>query len=255
MVIILSKAEEHLTGLKKILGLEWRDPGLLSLALTHSSCAHENRHHGLNHNQRLEFLGDAVLELVISEYLYRSFPERAEGELTKLRAAVVCEPSLAKVSRKLDLGRCLRMGRGEERSGGRERPSILADAFEALLGAVYLDKGLVVARDFVLFHLGPVIQDVVAGRLERDYKTELQETLQQTSPEPLYYVILNETGPDHDKTFTAGVMYREQVIGRGSGHSKKEAEQQAAKQALILLQQTRQHRSQPRESDKNNRGK
>lgn len=180
-------------------------------------------------------MGDAVLELIISEQLYRMFPDRTEGELTKMRAASVCEPSLAKVARGLDLGRCLRMGRGEERSGGRERPSILADAFEALLGAVYLDQGLEVSREFVLNCLNPIIEDVVAGRLDRDYKTELQETLQQTSPEPLVYKIMDESGPDHDKTFTAGVIYRGCMIGQGSGHSKKEAEQRAAKDAFQHL--------------------
>lgn len=217
------------------MGFNWQQPSLLLQALTHSSCVHESRGHGLSHNQRLEFLGDAVLELVISEHLYKSFADRTEGELTKMRAATVCEPSLAKVARGLDLGRCLRMGRGEERSGGRERPSILADAFEALLGAIYLDQGLEVTRNFILQCLTPILEDVVAGRLDRDYKTELQEILQQTSPEPLTYTIMNETGPDHDKTFTAGILYRGEVIGKGSGHSKKEAEQRAAKDAFSKL--------------------
>nr|WP_207754889.1 ribonuclease III [Desulforadius tongensis] len=214
------------------LGINWTDSGLFYQALTHSSCAHENRNMGLTHNQRLEFLGDAVLELVISDYLYRKFPHSTEGELTKLRAAVVCEPSLAKVARGLALGLCLRMGRGEERSGGRERPSILADAFEALLGAIYLDKGLEAARKVILQEMESIIEDVVAGRLEKDYKTELQEMLQQYSADPVNYVILKEEGPDHDKTFTAGVVYRGKEVGRGTGHSKKEAEQRAAKEAL-----------------------
>lgn len=229
------KASIYIARLQQRLGIDWRDPGLFYQALTHSSCAHENRHLGLTHNQRLEFLGDAVLELVISEYLYRTYPERSEGELTKLRAAVVCEPSLAKVARELGLGHCLRMGRGEERSGGRERPSILADAFEALLGAVYMDKGLDVSRNLILREMAVIINDVIEGRLERDYKTELQEMLQQHSPDPVHYVILKEEGPDHDKTFTAGVLYRNKEIGRGSGHSKKEAEQHAAKEALLTV--------------------
>jgi len=231
----LSKLDENISRLKSKIGFQWLNPSLLTQALTHSSCVHESRGQGLHHNQRLEFLGDAVLELLISEYLYQKFPDRTEGELTKMRAASVCEPSLAKVARGLDLGRCLRMGRGEERSGGRERPSILADAFEALLGAIYLDQGLAAARRFVLQWLSPIIEDVIAGRLDRDYKTELQETLQQTSPEPLSYIIMNETGPDHDKTFTAGVIYRGKIIGQGSGHSKKEAEQRAAKDAFNHL--------------------
>ncbi|MEG6521585.1 ribonuclease III [Desulfotomaculum sp. 1211_IL3151] len=228
----MSKQDEQTNRLKTRLGFKWHNPTLLIQALTHSSCVHESRGHGLCHNQRLEFLGDAVLELIISEHLYKLFPDRTEGELTKMRAASVCEPSLAKVARGLDLGRCLRMGRGEERSGGRERPSILADAFEALLGAIYLDQGLDISRDFVLNQLSPIIDDVVAGRLDRDYKTELQEILQQSSPEPLTYTIMDETGPDHDKTFTAGVIYRGAVIGKGRGHSKKEAEQRAARDAF-----------------------
>ncbi|SHK87577.1 ribonuclease III [Desulforamulus aeronauticus] len=232
----MSKQDEQLNRLKHRLGFHWHQPSLLLQALTHSSCVHESRGHGLSHNQRLEFLGDAVLELIVSEHLYKSFPERTEGELTKMRAATVCEPSLAKVSRGLDLGRSLRMGRGEERSGGRERSSILADAFEALLGAVYLDQGLEVTRTFVLHCLNPILEDVVAGRLDRDYKTELQEILQQTSPEPVTYMIMNETGPDHDKTFTAGILYRGEIIGKGSGHSKKEAEQRAAKDAFSRLE-------------------
>ncbi|MDO7787179.1 ribonuclease III [Desulforamulus aquiferis] len=231
----MSKLDESINSLKSKLGFKWQNPSLLTQALTHSSCVHESRGHGLCHNQRLEFLGDAVLELLISEHLYNMFPDRTEGELTKMRAASVCEPSLAKVARGLDLGRCLRMGRGEERSGGRERPSILADAFEALLGAIYLDQGLEVSRRIILECLNPIIDDVVAGRLDRDYKTELQEILQQTSPEPLSYVITNETGPDHDKTFTAGVIYKGKIIGQGSGHSKKEAEQRAAKDAFSHL--------------------
>ncbi|ABO50586.1 RNAse III [Desulforamulus reducens MI-1] len=232
----MSKQDEQANRLKTRLGFKWHNPTLLIQALTHSSCVHENRGHGLCHNQRLEFLGDAVLELIISEHLYKMFPDRTEGELTKMRASSVCEPSLAKVARGLDLGRCLRMGRGEERSGGRERPSILADAFEALLGAIYLDQGLEISRHFVLNCLSSIIDDVVAGRLDRDYKTELQEILQQSSPDPLTYTIMDESGPDHDKTFTAGVIYKGKVIGKGSGHSKKEAEQQAAKDAFQHLE-------------------
>ena len=228
----MDKTSAFTDRLKKRLKIDWNDANLLYQALTHSSCAYENQGKGVTHNQRLEFLGDAVLELVISEYLYRTYPERSEGELTKLRAAVVCEPSLAKVAGELTLGYCLRMGRGEERSGGRERPSILADVFESLLGAVYLDQGLETARKLILQQLTPIIQDVIEGRLERDYKTELQENLQKHSPDPLTYVILREEGPDHNKTFTAGVIYRGKEIGCGCGRSKKEAEQQAAKEAI-----------------------
>ena len=210
----------------------WRDERLLTVALTHSSYTYENRHTATENNQRLEFLGDAVLELIVSEYLYRQNPNHSEGELTKLRASIVCEPSLAKVSSDLELGQCLCMGKGEERSGGRNRPSILADAFEALLGAVYLDQGLEVAANFALRYLQPVITDVVAGRQERDYKTILQELVQQYSGETVRYIIIKEDGPDHHKVFTAGVLYKGQMTGVGTGRSKKDAEQKAAKAAL-----------------------
>ncbi|MEW5898721.1 MAG: ribonuclease III, partial [Bacillota bacterium] len=150
-------------------------------------------------------------------------------------AALVCEPSLVRVARELNLGQCLLMGRGEEHSGGRERPSILADAVEALLGAVYLDQGLEQAGNFILPYLVPVLNDVLEGRLTRDYKTELQEILQQNAPDPVTYVIIKEKGPDHEKIFTAAAVYQGREIGRGVGHSKKEAEQQAARLALINL--------------------
>lgn len=210
--------------------MQFQNPALLEEALTHGSYTCE--HPDARHNQRLEFLGDAVLELLVSEVLFHRLPQAPEGELTRLRAAVVCEPSLARAAKDLGLGREMRMGRGEELSGGRQRPSVLADAFEAVLGAVYLDRGLAVARDFVAQHLGGIIDDVMAGRHEPDYKTELQEKLQRFSPDPVTYVILKEEGPPHARTFTAGVLYRGTLIGRGSGRSKKEAEQQAAKAAL-----------------------
>lgn len=227
----MKKNEIAIARLKDRLALKWNQEGLLHLAMTHSSYSYENKDRLIN-NQRLEFLGDAVLELVVSEYLYQAYPESSEGELTKLRAAVVCEPSLARVARVLELGWCLYMGRGEERSGGRERPSILADSFESLLGAVYLDQGLEVARQFALVYLSPLIKDIMEGKLDRDFKTELQELLQKKSSEPVSYVILKEDGPDHHKTFTAGVVYMGREMGRGTGHSKKEAEQQAARTAL-----------------------
>ncbi|RJQ29080.1 MAG: ribonuclease III [Peptococcaceae bacterium] len=224
--------DQSLAELKKRLGVVWKDEALLLTALTHSSFAHETK---TEHNQRLEFLGDAVLELVVSDYLYRHYQHYEEGKLTRARAAVVCEPSLAGVARELGLGLCLWIGKGEENSGGRERPSILADTFEALLGAVYLDQGLEQARSVALSFLVPLIEEVAEGYLERDYKTILQETVQRYSPEPVRYVILAEKGPDHAKTFIAGVIYRGKLVGNGSGCSKKEAEQQAARVALKKL--------------------
>ncbi|MFA4884553.1 MAG: ribonuclease III [Desulfotomaculaceae bacterium] len=229
------KTKEHLDSLKKRLGLYWCDLDLLTQALTHSSFTYESRQNNSENNQRLEFLGDAVLGLAVSDYLYRNHPYRDEGELTKMRAALVCEPSLARMARELELGYCLNMGKGEERSGGRERPSILADAFEALLGAVYLDQGLEKASKLAIQFLKPVINDVLEGRLDRDYKTELQEYVQQRGSEQVQYMILREEGPDHHKIFTAGVIYKGDLVGSGSGRSKKEAEQQAAKSALLEL--------------------
>jgi ribonuclease-3 len=222
---------EAFNAICKKIGIEWKNVELLHMALTHSSYSFEKKEKVRN-NQRLEFLGDAVLELVISEYLYSTCSSHTEGDLTKLRASIVCEPSLARVARELGLGSCLYMGKGEERSGGRDRPSILADAFEALLGAIYLDGGLEAARRFALGRLGDVVSDVLEGRVERDYKTELQEILQKASNHPVSYVILKEEGPAHDKFFTAAVTFMGRQMGTGAGHSKKEAEQQAARNAL-----------------------
>jgi ribonuclease-3 len=223
---------ECLSYLKNRLQLECLDEDLLLQALTHSSYIYENRQNGIENNQRLEFLGDAVLDLAVSDFLFRNYPDSDEGELTKLRAALVCEPSLARTAKSLRLGNCLRMGKGEERSGGRERPSILADAFEALLGAIYLDQGLMKASEMALRFLDPLIRDVLEGRLDSDYKTELQEIVQQLGSEQVQYTILREEGPDHHKIFTAGVLYKGELAGTGTGRSKKEAEQQAAKSAL-----------------------
>ena len=228
-------AGARLSALKERLGLAWADDCLLHLAVTHSSYPYENRSPGGDDNQRLEFLGDAVLGLLVSDYLYRTYPRYTEGELTKLRAAVVCEPALASVARELGLGECLHMGRGEERSGGRKRPSILADCLEALLGAVYLDGGIKEARRIVAEYFVPLINEVVEGHREQDYKTLLQEKLQQHSTAPLSYTIIKEEGPDHNKVFTAAVVYRGRVLGCGAGHSKKLAEQQAARSALGQL--------------------
>jgi ribonuclease-3 len=231
----MTDIEQNISALKERLGFCWQNEDLLRLALTHGSYAYEKNLRSQENNQRLEFLGDAVLELVVSDYLYRTYPGHSEGELTRLRAAVVCEPSLARTARELELGSCLYMGRGEERSGGRERPSILADAFEALLGAIYLDQGLTVARRVALLYLEPVIKDVLEGRVERDYKTELQEILQKEGSVSISYAILHEEGPDHHKTFTAAVYLGGKEMGRGQGRSKKEAEQQAACRALARL--------------------
>ncbi|MBO8129435.1 MAG: ribonuclease III [Peptococcaceae bacterium] len=227
-------APKQINGLQQELGVNWNNPALFTEALTHSSYAFE--HPGVKHNQRLEFLGDAVLEIVISEYLFRRLPEAKEGELTKFRATVVCEASLVEVARSLCLGDYLIMGRGEEASGGRNRPSVLADAVEALLGAVYLDQGLEVARRIILKYFEPLLEDVLAGRCYNDYKTRLQEVIQRQTVIPVKYVILEEKGPDHNKTFTAGVIHRGKLLGKGTGSSKKEAEQLAAREALKRME-------------------
>lgn len=221
--------------IKDQLAIQWNNEDHLLHALTHSSFAHENRNHHLQleHNQRLEFLGDAVLELVISDYLYKNYPDYPEGTLTKIRAGIVCEPSLASIANSLNLGDFLLMGRGEERSGGRKRPSILADGMEALIGAVYIDQGIDLAYSFVLKKLNPVIERVVAsGGLKTDYKTQLQELVQKKSENSLGYRILEESGPDHAKTFIAGVSFQGIQWGQGSGRTKKEAEQDAARHAM-----------------------
>lgn len=228
--------EQSINHLIDELGLAWNNTDLLVQAMTHSSCSCDHRQPVDTSNERLEFLGDAVLELLVSEYLYTSHPGFSEGELTKLRARVVCEPTLARIAREIGLGGCLRMSRGEVRSGGRERPSMLADAFEALLGAVYLDQGLVPARWLVLKYFSPIFHEVIEGRMVRDYKTDLQEILQQRAPDAVVYRILREEGPDHQKWFTAAVYYRGREMGRGSGHSKKEAEQKAARVALATIE-------------------
>jgi len=231
----MSFNQELVKQIKSRLGIQWNNEDHLLQALTHSSFAHENRNSNLTleHNQRLEFLGDAVLELVVSDYLYEKYPEYPEGALTKIRAGIVCEPSLAGIANSMNLGDFLLMGKGEERSGGRKRPSILADAMEALIGAVYIDQGMERAYSFIIEKLGSVIGKVVeSGGLKTDYKTQLQELVQKKSENTLGYRILQESGPDHSKTFIAGVICQGIEWGQGSGRTKKEAEQAAARHAM-----------------------
>ncbi|SFG39650.1 RNAse III [Desulfotomaculum arcticum] len=228
----MGRVYPELDELQQRVNYSWQDTGLLRQALVHSSYTYENKDRGDKHNERLEFLGDAVLELIISEYFYRVYSAKPEGELTKMRAMTVCEPSLAGVARRLNLGKYMLMSRGEEKSGGRDRPALLADAFEALLGSVYLDGGIEEARKVALSQLGDVIKQVVAGQTIRDHKTMLQEYLQSKSQDPISYSVIDEAGPDHDKTFTAVVEYQGKIMGKGRGRTKKEAEQQAARMAL-----------------------
>ena len=221
--------------LEQKLNYTFRDPKLLSEALSHSSYANEHRSARLSSNERLEFLGDSVLGFVTAEYLFVQHPDLPEGDLTRIRAALVCEQSLYEVARKLDLGRYLKLGRGEEAGGGRERTSILADATEAVFAAVYLDGGIGAAS--VLIHrclLNAEREELVEER-RRDYKTALQELVQRQADQVLTYRMIGEQGPDHAKTFQAQVLLNDKPLGSGFGHSKKEAEQAAAKAALKLL--------------------
>lgn len=218
--------------LESRIGYEFTEKDLLKEALTHSSFANENKGKNNRYNERLEFLGDSILGLIISEYLFRNFPELPEGELTKMRAKIVCEPSLADCSKNIDLGRYLMLGKGEESTGGRHRMSILADAFEALIGSIYLDGGINKVKKFILSNMHNIINDAVSGKIFTDYKTKLQEVLQIDPNTRISYEIIDEKGPDHNKTFSTQVKNNGKVIGYGKGKSKKEAEQNAAKMAL-----------------------
>ncbi len=222
----------NLEEFEKRLGYRFTNKNLLLLALTHSSYANENKKCSHENNERLEFLGDAVLDMVVSEYMYRKFPDMPEGELTKLRAAVVCETSLADLSRKLGVGRNLLLGKGEESTGGRNRDSILADAFEAIIGAVCMDGNIEAASKYVMGFMEDCIAQTKTNFRNLDCKTHLQEMIQKMSKVPLQYVIVNEKGPDHNKVFMAEVLHDGKVLGQGSGKSKKEAEQNAANAAL-----------------------
>jgi ribonuclease-3 len=210
------------------LGHLFQHEALLWEALTHTSFA--NEHQRAVSNERLEFLGDAVLGMIVARFLYEQFPDLPEGELTKIRAAVVCEPTLAARARLIGIGPCLRFGKGETVSG-RERDSTLADAFEAVVGALYLDGDFDVARSFVLRELSPLIEEARIGQVRVDYKTRLQEELQRTANESPTYRLLAEEGPAHNKRFQAGVFHLGACLGAGWGRNKKEAEQEAAREA------------------------
>ncbi len=212
-----------------IIGYQFVDDKLLKQALTHSSYANEHRMSKFENNERLEFLGDAVLEIVTSEYLFRKYDKMLEGELTKFRASIVCEPTLANFSKEIELGDFLLLGKGEDNSGGRLRSSVLSDAVEALIGAIYLDGGLEEARIFVESTL---LKDVEKRKLFVDSKTHLQEIIQKVSDFSVEYVIVGEKGPDHSKLFEVMAMHGGNKIGHGFGRSKKSAEQEAAFDAI-----------------------
>ncbi|MBQ6153144.1 MAG: ribonuclease III [Ruminococcus sp.] len=211
----------------------FQDESLLNEALTHSSYANEQRGR-VRHNERLEFLGDAVLSIVVSDYIFENCPEMPEGALTKLRASLVCEKSLFDFAKQIDLGSYIKLSNGERKNGGAHRPSIVSDAFEALIAAIYLDGGMEAAKRHILRFVIPEIEHHRNNSF-KDYKTKLQEIIQKNPGERLEYKLVSATGPDHDKHFKVEVHLNSNVIGKGGGRSKKEAEQQAAREALELM--------------------
>lgn len=219
--------------LEKAIGYQFRNITLLQNALSHSSYANERWHDSLKSNERLEFLGDSVLGMLVADYLYRTFPDRPEGELTRMRADMVCETTLATVANRLELGKHLLLGKGEELGGGRKRDSILADAVESVIAACYLDGGMDAAVQFIQKF---ILVNVPVTKLKNaDYKTALQELVQQKKNQVLAYRLVGESGPDHDKEFRVELTLNGEVVGTGIGSSKKRAEQAAAHAALELL--------------------
>ena len=220
--------------LEGYLGYTFKNKKLLENALAHSSYANEVRG-GVTSNERLEFLGDSVLSIVVSSYIYENFKKMPEGELTRLRSSLVCEKTLCGFSRQLNLGEFLLLGKGERKNGGADRDSILADAFEAVLAAIYLDGGIKPAREFVMRFVLQELANYDVKADFKDYKTLLQELVQKNPEESVRYVLTGESGPDHDKIFTVEVLLNSNTIGTGTGKSKKDAEEMAAKQALLLM--------------------
>jgi ribonuclease-3 len=223
---------KNVSELENVIDYTFKNKKNILLAMTHSSFANENKNVKLSSNERLEFLGDAVLNIVISEAIYLKYSNLTEGEMTKVRANIVCEPSLMKCANEIHIGNFLLLGKGEELTGGRTRTSILSDAFEALIGAIYLDGGMKNAKMFIHSRMGKLIEDSVKGFIFMDFKTQLQEMVQKDGEKKIVYEIIDEKGPDHEKTFIVQVKVMEKVLGVGNGKSKKEAEQAAAKSAL-----------------------
>lgn len=221
--------------LENRIGYHFHNRLLLKQAITHSSYTNEQKINRQLHYERLEFLGDAVLELVTSEFLFKDNPNMQEGQLTKMRASIVCEPALAFCARDIDLGGFIILGKGEEATGGRYRDSIISDVMEAVIGAIFLDGGMEKAKEHIYRF---VLSDLENKQLFYDSKTNLQEYVQGSLKKDLVYVIVDESGPEHDKLFTVEVMVEENVLGRGQGRTKKSAEQQAAYEALLGLQRT-----------------
>lgn len=232
MASINDVIKESIRAFEEKIGYEFKDKTYIQTALTHSSFA--NEHKEFNYNERLEFLGDSVLGLVVSDYLFRARNDLPEGKLTRLRANVVCEESLSAVARKINLGDHLFLGKGEKASGGSNRDSILADATEAVIAAIYLDGGFDQAKDFILSNLRDTIAKNIDGNIFRDYKTILQEIIQGNNGKILYKLV-GESGPDHNKEFEMQVKCGQETIGIGKGKNKKEAEKEAARDALVKM--------------------
>ncbi|MDR4999367.1 MULTISPECIES: ribonuclease III [Brevibacillus] len=220
--------------LQEKIGFRFHDESVLRQAFTHSSYVNEQRGKRISDNERLEFLGDAVLELTVSQFLYKTFPKMSEGEMTKLRAAIVCEPSLVKFAELLNFGDLVLLGKGEELTGGRQRPALLADVFEAFVGALYLDQGLDAVFSFMEKYVYPRIDKGEFAQVT-DFKSQLQEFVQQDNLGDIQYRIVEEKGPAHNREFVSEVLLNNRSLGIGSGRSKKEAEQQAAARALVKL--------------------
>ena len=226
----MQNIQKNMEELQKKIGYQFQSIELLKQALTHSSFSNEQKINKLKNYERLEFLGDAVLELVSSDFLFNENPSLPEGELTKLRASMVCEPALAYCAKDIQLGKYILLGKGEEATGGRNRDSITSDVMEAVIGAIYMDGGIEPARKHILRF---VLSDLENKKLFYDSKTILQEMVQKESTEPLFYELLSETGPDHDKIFHVAAKVGDNIVGEGSGRTKKAAEQSAAYQAII----------------------
>ena len=229
--------EKQTRDFAKKIGHEYKNLSLLTTALTHSSYSNEMKSKGFKSecNERLEFLGDSVLSVITSEYIYLKLRDCQEGELTRIRATVVCEDSLFRFAGSINLGEALFLGHGEEISNGRTRKSTLADAFEAVLGSVFLDGGIEAAKKFLLKFIEKPIGDIVNEGKIKDYKSVLQQIIQQNNGEVLEYVLVNESGPAHEKVFEVQAIWNNNVVGEGKGKSKKSAEQNAAKEALVLF--------------------
>lgn len=217
---------------QQVIGYQFQNKNLLRQALTHSSYANEKHMHRLSDNERLEFLGDAVLEIISSEYLFNTYQDKPEGDLTKLRASIVCEPTLALCTKEMDLGKYLYLGKGEDMTGGRSRKSILSDALEAVIGAIYLDGGFASAKEFIHRF---ILQDLEDKKLFFDSKTILQEIVQANFKEVISYHLIGEEGPDHNKIFRVAVHIGEEEYGVGEGRTKKAAEQEAAYISILKL--------------------